>query len=1259
MVTPTVGGAEGTKYPSNFDDFKKKSPFTAETLTKKDHDEPELHFIGDALPVPSMVATSGNVTVGVSPIPAREDHFHGGGGGSGGTGINSGFRASTTASTLTTNVESKISASAFGWNDSGWTINAGEVVCPVAGRYLFRAQVYCATTPTTNVRIVFNFRVNNVDQPSNNPALTYASGELAGPFEGFAILNLLVGDKVSVWMNQNGPTNWVTNTGYTFLFAERLGGITGPTGAQGVPGAQGIQGPQGEIGGPGPQGIQGIPGPTGNTGSQGPQGIQGPVGPEGDVGPAGSQILTGAGPPTNNLGVEGDWYLDSTTDILYGPKSPAGFGPAENVLLDPQGTIDRSTGEYLLGNEYQVVVSGRLIGARLYRATAESAYSHDIKVWNETPTLLGTATTSGEAIGFEGWVTATFPTPIPVTAGQKIVVGAAQHSFIWTSVLGPVVNSAHMTHLNARYAPYGDPYPNYVQTNINRFVDVIWQPVATDSWAPVTDLTGAQGPQGIPGTQGIQGPQGPTGTTGSQGIQGVKGDTGNTGAQGIQGIPGNTGSQGTQGIPGTPGEKWFSGAENPPGAIPAAAIQGDWYLNNVTYDIFEKMGPTTWSYRGNLKGDEGNIGPAGSQGPQGPQGIPGTNGVPGIQGPEGPEGPPGPDGEDGDTWWLGEGSPPYNEAAGLGDLYLDTLSGDYYELGGDYEWSLIGNLRGPPGEGGGDTTILDGSGIPTAGIGEEDDYYLDTTNHVLYGPKTGTVWPVALSPGSGPAGPQGPQGIQGPIGSTGPKGDKGDPGNPGPQGPIGNTGPTGATGSQGPIGDTGPTGNTGAQGIQGIQGPQGPTGQAESWSSGTSGPIPGAGAIGDWYLNTTTGEVFEKIAAATWFSQGNIKGPQGTQGIQGIQGTQGPAGNTGSQGPPGNTGATGPEGPQGPIGPTGNTGATGNTGSQGTQGVPGTPGEKWFSGSGAPSGATGIIGDWYLDTANGDVYEKTGASTWTSRGNLKGATGSQGIQGPQGTAGTNGTNGAQGVQGIPGPEGPQGIQGNAGATGATGIGVPIGGMSMWAGASTTVPLPFLWCNGAAVSRAIYPDLFTAIGVYWGAGDGSTTFNLPNMQGFFAQGGGTVGGTGGTADQIVVSHSHTQPTHTHTLASHTHTQPTHNHTLGSHTHGLTHTHTIAHTHDFSQRGGTGTAGGAAKGGSSIVSDGTVTAASNANTGAASDATSTGPTGNNTSLDGNDVTGGPSTNTSGADGNDNVSTVGATGVGQNLPPFKNVHYMIRAY
>ena len=50
--------------------------------------------------------------------------------------------------------------------------------------------------------------------------------------------------------------------------------------------------------------------------------------------------------------------------------------------------------------------------------------------------------------------------------------------------------------------------------------------------------------------------------------------------------------------------------------------------------------------------------------------------------------------------------------------------------------------------------------------------------------------------------------------------------------------------------------------------------------------------------------------------------------------------------------------------------------------------------------------------------------------------------------------------------------------------VPFGG--------STTPSGYLQCNGAAVSRTTYADLFAAIGTTWGAGDGSTTFNVPNF-----------------------------------------------------------------------------------------------------------------------------------------------------------------------
>lgn len=48
-------------------------------------------------------------------------------------------------------------------------------------------------------------------------------------------------------------------------------------------------------------------------------------------------------------------------------------------------------------------------------------------------------------------------------------------------------------------------------------------------------------------------------------------------------------------------------------------------------------------------------------------------------------------------------------------------------------------------------------------------------------------------------------------------------------------------------------------------------------------------------------------------------------------------------------------------------------------GLPGRPGARWFSGPSAPSGATGIIGDWYINATTAQGYEKTGATTWTYR----------------------------------------------------------------------------------------------------------------------------------------------------------------------------------------------------------------------------------------------------------------------------------------
>src|SRR5690606_34247550 len=84
------------------------------------------------------------------------------------------------------------------------------------------------------------------------------------------------------------------------------------------------------------------------------------------------------------------------------------------------------------------------------------------------------------------------------------------------------------------------------------------------------------------------------------------------------------------------------------------------------------------------------------------------------------------------------------------------------------------------------------------------------------------------------------------------------------------------------------------------------------------------------------------------------------------------------------------------MGPTGATGATGPAGADGA---------VWHTGAGAPATGLGVVGDFYLDSSNGDYYEKTGASTWTLQGNLKGATGDTGPTGPAGPGLTDGDKG--------------------------------------------------------------------------------------------------------------------------------------------------------------------------------------------------------------------------------------------------------------
>lgn len=63
---------------------------------------------------------------------------------------------------------------------------------------------------------------------------------------------------------------------------------------------------------------------------------------------------------------------------------------------------------------------------------------------------------------------------------------------------------------------------------------------------------------------------------------------------------------------------------------------------------------------------------------------------------------------------------------------------------------------------------------------------------------------------------------------------------------------------------------------------------------------------------------------------------------------------------------------------------------------------------------------------------------------------------------------------------------------------PAAGTLAYFGMSTA-PTGWLKANGAAISRSTYADLFAAIGTTYGSGDGSTTFNIPDLRGEFPRG----------------------------------------------------------------------------------------------------------------------------------------------------------------
>lgn len=96
----------------------------------------------------------------------------------------------------------------------------------------------------------------------------------------------------------------------------------------------------------------------------------------------------------------------------------------------------------------------------------------------------------------------------------------------------------------------------------------------------------------------------------------------------------------------------------------------------------------------------------------------------------------------------------------------------------------------------------------------------------------------------------------------------------------------------------------------------------------------------------------------------------------------------------------------------------------------------------------------------------------------------------------------------------------------------IGSIYMYAG--NTAPTGFILCDGSAVSRITYAALFDEIGTTYGIGDGSSTFNVPDLRGKVIIGTSashSLGDTGGEETHVLISGE--VPVHEHSIPSHGH------------------------------------------------------------------------------------------------------------------------------
>jgi hypothetical protein len=500
-------------------------------------------------------------------------------------------------------------------------------------------------------------------------------------------------------------------------------------------------------------------------------------------------VFNGTTAPSNSLGADGDFYLNSATGQLYGPKASGAWPSVSLSLVGPPGPAGQpgAAGTSLLsgfglpqvavgndGDFYLNVATHELFGPKAGGAWPSSGVA-----------LVGPMGATGDtgatgSSGPQGTIGPAGPAGPPGAAGNSLISGSGAP--------------------NNAIGADGDFY-------IDTAASALYGPKAAGAWPAAgvsligpSGSTGATGPAGAAGAGVLSGSGAPSNVIGANGdfyidtaaslLYGPK----TAGAWPATGVS-LVGPAGAIGPAGAAGAGVLSGSGAPNNAIGA---NGDFYIDTAASVLYGPKAAGAWPATGvSLVGPTGSIGPSGPAGATGatgagvlsgsgaPSSAIGANGDfyidtaasvlygpkaagawPGtgvsLVGPAGPIGATGPAGAAGAGVLSGSGAP--NNATGAdGDFYIDIAASVLYGPKTAGAWPATGmSLVGPAGAAGATgpagAGVLSGSGAPNNAIGSPGDLYFDTTNAVIYGPKTASGWPATGVSLLGPAGPAGPAG---------------------------------------------------------------------------------------------------------------------------------------------------------------------------------------------------------------------------------------------------------------------------------------------------------------------------------------------------------------------------------------------------------------------------------------------------------------------------------------------------------------------